>query len=448
MSTDLKQRLAALADRAEAGAPPTDLWQRGVRRRRRRAAVTAAVAVVAVLAGGGAAVLLAEATTSSYAPEPTTSDAHGAIPDRVQAPSAFLPDVGSRPLGPVGVVAGAERRTGLVGEHNGIFGIGALDGRYRFLPLEHRFGYSGDAAGMVGGGDEVALSPDGRYVAYWLADDPGDRVDGVAVYDTVRDRFATRTIASRLGLDPQGLAWADDDTLLLGYGVITELTDNSMSSRGIGTRVWRLGEPFTRAPAGLDVTQVSTSADGIAAFGGTDLDTWTPGLQRVGRYRLTGLRQDSSVQTMAVSPGRGAVAAVFNPGTGHVAARLVTGALPAGASTRQRVPVTVLDTPLKPLEVLGWSDAGHVLVRGTFHATTGVFAVDAGTGEPQPLVAEPRATYSPGVAYASSLWSSPTASRPGPPTVIDPRVAALVGAGVVGLVVVLVGRWRRRRALG
>jgi hypothetical protein len=271
MSTDLRERLGVLADRADAGAPPTDLWQRGVRRRRRRVAVAAAVAVVAVLAGGGAAGLLAEATTSSYAPEPTTSHVHGAIPDRVQAPSPFLPEVGSRPLGPVAVVAGAERRTGLVGDHNGIFGIGALDGRYRFLPLEHRFD-AGDS--MVGGGDQVALSPDGRYVAYWLADDSGDRVDGVAVYDTVHDRSVTRTIASRLGLDPQGLAWSDDHTLLLGYGVITELTSNSMSSRGIGTRVWRLGKPFTRAPAGLDVTQVTTSADGIAASGEP---TWTRG---------------------------------------------------------------------------------------------------------------------------------------------------------------------------
>ena len=444
MSTDLRERLTALADRAEPEGPPPGLWRRGVRRRRRRLALVAVASVLAVLVGGGLAGLLADATTS-YAPQPATSDEPGAIPDHVRVPSAFLPDVGTRPIGPVAVVAGAERRSGLVGDHNGIFGISALGSSYRFLPLEHRFDNDG---AMVSGGDQVALSPDGRYLAYWVANSAGDRVDGIAVYDTVDDRVTARTIASRLGLDPQGLAWADDDTLLLGYGVITELTSDSMSSRGIRPRVWHLGEPFTRAPAGLDATQVSTSTDGIAAYGGTDLSTWTTGLQRVGRYRLTGLRQDDSVQTMAVSPGRGAVAAVVNPGTGQVAARLVTGALPAGTAARRRVPVAVLDTSLRPEQVLGWRDAGQMLVRGTLRGTSGVFSVDARTGVPRLLTKEPGVTYVPGVSYASSLWSSPTVPRPGPPGVVDPRVAALVGAGLVVVAFIVIGTWRRRRALG
>jgi hypothetical protein len=341
------------------------------------------------------------------------------------------------------VVAGGERRTGLVGDHNGIFAISAVDGTYRFLPLEHRSGYSGDA-GLVGGGEQVAVSPDGRYVAYWTADDADDRVDGVAVYDTVHDRVWTRTIASRLGLSPQGLVWSDRQTLLLGYGVVTELTKTSMSARGVGTRVWRMGQAFTRAPAALDASSMTVTADRPTTYAG-DLVTWSRDLRPTGRYLLTGLARSDNVASAAVEPGRRSLAATVY---GARTTRLVVAALPRGTAERQRVATRTLATSVRPQAVLGWQDAGHALVRGTLHGVTGVFSVDARTGEPRLLTAEPGSTYVPGVSYASSLWTSPTVPRPGPPGELDPRVAALAGAGVVVVLVAGLGAWRRRRALG
>lgn len=441
MSTDLRERLTALADRTEPGGPPPDLWRRGVRRRRRRLALVAAASVLAVLVGGGASALLADATTSASAPVPTTSEPSAGIPDHVRVPSPYLPDVGARPLGPLAVAAGASRRSGLWGHRNGIFGIGADDGSYRFLPLAHRFDPEDT---LIGGGDQVALSPDGRYVAYWVGDDAGERVDGVAVYDTMRDRASSRTIASRLGLSPQGLVWADRHTLLLGYGVITELTDTTMSARGIGTRVWRMGHALARAPAALDVSSMTVTADRPTTYSG-DVVTWARDLRPTGRYRLTGLARADNVSSAAVEPGRRSLAAAVY---GRRGSRLVVASLPPGTTKRQPVPTHRLATPLRPNQVLGWRDAEHVLVRGALHGTSGVFSVDARTGEPRLLTAEAGSTYVPGVFYASSLWSSPTVSRPGPPGVLDPRVAALVGAGLVVVAFIGIGTWRRRRALG
>ncbi|NUS51638.1 MAG: hypothetical protein HOQ22_11435, partial [Nocardioidaceae bacterium] len=170
-------------------------------------------------------------------------------------------------------------------------------------------------------------------------------------------------------------------------------------------------------------------------------------LRHVGSFRLTGLSRDDGVQTLAVAPGRRAVAAVGTPnhsGAGH----LLTGTLPAGSARRQPVPVHRVATPLSVQAVVGWRDPDHVLVRGALHGATGVYAVDARTGTPRRVVAEPTQTWTPGVFYASSLWSSPTARRPGPPSVLDPRLATLAGAGLAGVLLVVVLDRRRRRALG
>jgi hypothetical protein len=445
MSTDLRERLGALADQAEPGPAPRDLWRRGVRRRRRRTALAAAASLLAVIAGGGTATLLADVTTSSPAPQPAAPGVRAAIPDRVWTPSAYLPTVGSQPLGPVAVVGGAERRSGLTGDHNGIFGVAASNGTYRFLPLAHRIGDGLDD--RYDGADQVAVSPDGRYVAYWAGDESGRRVDGVAVYDTTRGRATTRSIASRLGLEPRSLVWADPHTLLFGYNVITRITESTISGRVAGTRVWRQGEALTRAPADLDITSATASGGLLTTYTGSVV-TWTTDLRPAGRYRLTGLTRNDNVQSVAVAPRSRRVAADSVPGDGVGRERLVVGAA-VEAKGSQRVAVRTLRTTMAPHEVLGWRDSDHVLVRGTSRGTLGVFAVDARTGTLRRLVAEQTPTYTPGVSYASSMWSSPTVSRPGPPGAprfADPRVRGLLGAGLVLVAVVALGSWRRRRA--
>ena len=156
----LHDRLAELADDAPTGgAPAAELWARGKRAHRLRAAALAATLVVVGAVGTGIGVRLADGDGDRSDPEPAgTVDISLPIEYPV---GEELPDLGDTP-GPLAAVwlaprvgGGAPEAVGLVAE-TGTFGTLPID-------LSPDDPEDPDSHG-------VALSPDGRRIAYRLPD--------------------------------------------------------------------------------------------------------------------------------------------------------------------------------------------------------------------------------------------------------------------------------------
>lgn len=246
MSSDLHQQLADLAGDAPAPTPggARALWAAGKRRQRRRTAMGAGAIVACLLVVVGA-VGLFRPTASTVGPT-DGPDSPGALPTQLHIPSRWLPGTDGHPIGPLAVVASAER--GWSGETSYV-GVSATTGEYRFLDLP---GLAGSA-----GGDEPALSPSGRYLAYWLGGDPdgdaapvedGRPVVGVAVYDTVTGDAHKEQLRTEHGLQPVELLWADEDRIYLQAGQVhgtSEMDRGSSEIEGDGW-FWEIGSGEVR----------------------------------------------------------------------------------------------------------------------------------------------------------------------------------------------------------
>ena len=240
MSTDLHQRLADLAGHPPPASPPDDLWVRGVRRRRAAAVGRAAVAVVlAFLVGVGG-------WTWHQARPIQPADTHGSphLPDRFFRPSPWTHQFAGPP-GQLVTVFPSERKT-LLHDSVGLVGVTAASGGYGFLDVPD------DAVSNTTHGGGVALSPNGRSVAFWTSGTPagtpntqmefGATITGVATYDAVTGRVHKHRIATEHGLDPTLLLWSDDDSLMSGTrrssDPTTPTTNQPATTRGprSGTR--------------------------------------------------------------------------------------------------------------------------------------------------------------------------------------------------------------------
>ncbi|MEO5711572.1 MAG: hypothetical protein ABIQ59_17325 [Nocardioidaceae bacterium] len=443
MSVDVRQQLDRLAQDAPTGVPPSDLWQRGVRRRRRRLAGGAAASVLAVLVGGGlAGMVVALGPTPVVAPAAGDADA---IPDRIVEPDPRTPgtDANGAP-GRLAVVAGASRVAGFLGtSSDGLVGISAADGTYRFLDLPGRLT---DSSGLLSSDEPVALSPDGRLVAYWQGPCGGDGcvASGMAVYDTVTGRVHPKRFESPKGLAPQSLSWVSADTVLVRYGEITQRDQSSMSTRLGPNWLWTpLRDRLTKLPGSQYVDRVAPTADGFTSWNGHRLTRWSAsGTSYTSRtVRVTGLDPQAPLGSLAVSPDGSRIVLVSEQGSQP--SQLYAGRLTAQG---KRLAVRPLGTRAIASSVVGWRDADHVLVQAAVGAASGVYAVDVATGATERAVAVPDQTYTPGQVYATDLWSRPTASRPAPPDRLDRRLAAL-GGGAAVLVLLAALRTRRRRGV-
>lgn len=223
---DLSTALRRLAGTATAPgvADPAVLWKQGRTRVRRRRAT--AVLTTAVVAVAGYLVL--------QRPEPTivmpAGEIHArAIPKNIYSPSRFLAGVSEE--GPPGQLAVIAQKPGDEDHSGSWFGISAATGEYRYLDLPRE-----------GSDSEMALSPDGRRVAYWVTGTtrkstfgkgdglnvggplPDRPITGVAIYNATTGRVVEHQVLSDFGLLPNdgpqgGLAWLSDDTLVFTYGV-------------------------------------------------------------------------------------------------------------------------------------------------------------------------------------------------------------------------------------
>jgi hypothetical protein len=448
MTTELRDELARLADATPVvAAPPPDLWSRGVRRRRRVRSIGALAAAAAVFMAVGISTVGLDALRAD-APQPANGAAVGALPNRLETPSKWLPTTSEEgPVGPLAAIAGAEQATGWSGRStNGMIGVSATTGTYRFLDPPDLVT---DPDALVLTDDSMALSPDGRSLAYWVRQGAHeDRVGGFAVYDTVTGDVVQHEEDSELGLYPDGLDWVGDDALVVTYGRTIEIRADGRSGKHVVPRLWtpstdvvtELDRPFSRARGFQPISEgfAAQTNRGFAFY-----DEATGGLSRT--VRMTGVPRSVDFARVLVNPEATTVVGLEHPDNGSSVRWLWVGR-PGAAEVRPQ-PVR---TGITMFDVLGWKDAGHVVVRGAVPGSNGrqvaAYSVDVRTGKPEPLVQEDRESWGPFPTYATDLWARPTLARPGPDDVLDPRLRAAGAAALVLGLGGLVLRVRRRRA--
>lgn len=158
----LHERLAELADEAPTGgAPPAELWARGKRAHRRRAAAVAATVLVVGAVGTGIGVRLAEGDDrddgSDLAPAGTVD-----ITLPIEYPvGEELQGLGDTP-GPLAAVWVVPRAGGAAD----VVGLVAESGMFGTLPIEVEVWSDPDPRTPQTTYAEVALSSDGRRIAY------------------------------------------------------------------------------------------------------------------------------------------------------------------------------------------------------------------------------------------------------------------------------------------
>ena len=439
--TTLHDRLAELADDAPPGGPAPELWARGRRYHRVRRAGTLAIVSAAVL-------VLVAITGLSWQqsgglPEPAAPPgATRALPDRLWTPSPWLPGTDEDgPLGDLAVVMRSDRSS-WSGTEQGLVGVSATTGEYRFLDLPDQ--EPGD----------VALSPDGRKVAYWLtgttSGSPSDTgpVTGVAVYDATTGDVKRADISTEHGLDASALLWADDGELVLSYGQYRggEGDDPMQQSSATPSEHywWRLDQD---RPQELPMPEGTRRADLVGASGGRVVLTdstryWCYYLDQPGfawpMLGEAGLAM--STQPVFLTTSRFAVVrGSWNPNSILVGDASLRG----GARTH-----TVPDSQ-GTYEILGWDGDRLIVERGTdgsrrAYVNASVFRVDSRTGRSVELVRLASAEQIRQVQVASDLYDVPTVAGKEPPTPFGPRAVtgglALVAVLGAGAVVV----WRRR----
>lgn len=201
----LRDRLSELAEDAPTGgAPPAELWARGKRAQRIRATAFAAAALVVGAVGTGIGIGLADAgpDRSDLAPARTVGFA---LP--ITYPEgAALPDLGNTP-GPLAAVWLVPRE----GDTLEAVGLVAKTGTFGRLPIDLPRD-DPEAPWNL----KVALSPDGRRIAYPSAEGQ-QGVQDAARNPIVRDLVSGETHTWAFGFDTRGVGLWADATHLFGH---------------------------------------------------------------------------------------------------------------------------------------------------------------------------------------------------------------------------------------
>lgn len=448
--TELREALDALAREREPlgdrAAAPEELWGRGVRRKRARTAVTALVAVLVLAVGAGVGSWLPGALPRGIAPAASHGELR--VPRTVATPSPWASGTAEAgPPGRLAVVWSAPRHTSWSHVEEAPFGISAATGGYRFLDLPH-----------LAGLDQLALSPDGRYLAYWTTGTVGGSplppaatvtrmrvVTGVAVYDTTTGRVVRDAVSSRHGIDPQGLQWVGDNALVLSYGF---RVTRSASDR-IHTFAWHPGDGDPRQLRGDPLPFFGTATDargGLVVPSGGGVQQYadlTAVEARQGRrialppkhYAQVTLRGD---RVVAVQDGSA-------PSTVDGRSWLVAGTVGTDGRAHLAPVHRALVTRL-----LGWERSGRLVVQGVGRSAQQwpLLELDPGSLTLHRVGSiRPGSSWSTQPVFATGVVARGTAARPGPSHVTDPRLAVGLGVGAA-LLLVAGGLVRRRRARG
>lgn len=439
--TTLHDRLAELAEDAPPGVPGPDLWARGRRYHRVRRAGTAVIAVTACLAL--VAIVGLSWQRSGSTPEPAAPpDGTRGLPDQLYTPSPWLSgtdDAG--PLGPLAVVVPAERKS-WTGTGEGLAGVSATTGEYRFLDLPDRTG-------------PVALSPDGFHLAYWVTGDAAgspneDRpVTGVAVYDSRTGEVRRHDIETEHGLGVNALLWAGDGDLVLDYGQYRGGEGDDPNDQASVTPYeqfrWQLDreapEPLPM-PDGVRDPTIAGGGEGRVVLQDGD-SYWNYDPDELALTFPSLGKADFEFNTTPVFSLLYRFATIS--GTSNPNSILVGDANGEGGAETKVVPESQ-----GTFEVLAWNGIDQLVVKrdadapDPAHENASVFRVDVGTGRSVELVSLASAGDVRQVQFASDLFAEPTLDGQRPPDPIDPRgIAGLVGLTVLGGFVGIVG-WRRR----
>lgn len=446
MTSTLHDHLARLAEQAAAPADAPsgrDLWERGRRYQRRRRAGTA------VIAGVAAVLVLGIGTVnwqrSAESPVVAPAGAPVALPSQVHEPSRWLPGTDGHPLGQLIAIMSAERGQWWGSDYETV-GISAATGEYRFLDLPEQ---ASDT--------DPSLAPDGLHVAYWTtgptsgspntAFGQSDTVAGVAVYDTVTGEVQRHLIETEHGLSDELLAWVDADTLAIDFGqylggVGDSDMDQSSAMEAPGLR-WDLGEVPVPFP---DIDDLGVGLPAPPSAGGRAAFYSEGGLAVLSEHGIVAQGRTDAVdsQTVAVNPAGTLVAGVGQRG-GRNPNVVMVAAVPA----ERGWDFALLPHSDRTFRAVGWRDDHHVLVErrvgGRSSMRSGVYSVDASTGEADLLVEQPEGSFRM-VRWAGDLLGSPVVGRPEPPTPMSPRLTLALLVMTLGGAVLGVWRWRRRVA--
>lgn len=445
-TTDLRHRLDQLAERGlhdAVPAQPDEAWARGRAWQRRRgvtAAVAGAAALVVLVVGIGAHQL----ASPDLAPAPAGST-EGAprLPDRLYDAPGWLPSTADEAPGVLSAVVGGYRNA-LWGEGEpALVGVSSETGEYRFLDLPGR------ATGVEDPQTEsVALSPDGRRIAYWVEGEPEKPslrvtdpvVVGVAVQDMASGDVVRHEWPTDHGLIVDEMLWAGD-TLWLSHSQRTGAGATS-GTDGL-TASWTLGDPEPqtwergRSPQLFD----ATGSDGVlVSVVGRRVTLTRPDEQQV-------LTLDARAEGWgALSPAGEQLALTLDPdGPGFTDSgpRLLAVAdlTQDDATTTRRV------GDVEAYQVVGWRDEEHVVALVPVEGGSSVAwsSIDVVTGRSTPLVTpgSPH-TIAADVEVAQDAWAGDVFAAPEPPSPLDPRLrwSLLVGVPLVALLGLLT--WRRR----
>jgi hypothetical protein len=455
MTHYLREALRDLADhtdRAGGGggsATPEDLWRRGRRARRRKNVSSVGVAVAVLALAGALAPLAGEQLRTT--PGPASYDpAELAVPDRIWSPSDWAPGAGGdSPPGPLALVAVASRRgPWLVSESEELFGVSAVDQRYRWLELPRR--------AQTEQAQAVALSPDGTKLAYLVGGEPTAEevvsdVVGFAVLDLVTGEATERVIKTRFGVHNETLVWSgDSDWLFTAPGQYREPVGEGLvgwRSPG-GFEAWNPETGAVTEVVGLDDEEaMATAPTGVATWKNERLVDIDPASGQTVDHAVDWWWRDDAMSD----------APVFNTDRSHVAWRdgrpknggtfpaVYVAPVPAvGAPGRPRL----LNVPGLPDQVLGWRDRTTVLVqtgryrnRLATEPTWRILGVDVESGEVTPAIGRPE-SYDDlhDLQFASNLLDRPLVEgdRPG-------RHVPLGPTAVAGLMLAAVALFRRAR---
>lgn len=227
----LRDRLAELADDAPTGgAPAAELWARGKRAHRLRATALASIVLVVVAVGARIGVDLPDGKpTVLLAPRGA-----GGLALPIEYPvGEELADLGDRP-GPLAAVWLAPREAYTLDDNDAgrapeAVGLVAQTGTFGTLPLNL------SATVYEAPDAQVALSPDGRRIAFYIpTPHPGDGGHETRAELVVRDLVSGEEYSPAFAFEVRaGATWVDA-TRLVGH--VAEGTDED-------GWVWDVGEP-------------------------------------------------------------------------------------------------------------------------------------------------------------------------------------------------------------
>ncbi|WP_203335570.1 hypothetical protein [Nocardioides limicola] len=459
--TMLHEDLTALAERAPTSINDADLWHRGRRRMiaQRVGATVVATATVLVLALIGVGGFLAPST-----PEPIAPRGEPVMPDHFHNAGKWLPGTDRAGWhGPL-IAAWSTSRGGWLRSRPGIVGVSAVTGEYRFLDLPGR------AVGPTVRDADFALSPEGGRVAYWTSGEPRVYVDepdwvtvtGYAVVSTLDGRtLATEEFETEVGLAPEAMTWADEQTLIFEFAQLVIPDDDRLGRLGCCStdrEVMRrdLDSPVAQAlPAGVSNSfwhRGNGRGQLIWTQGGAD-DSFRIAEPITDTVTSLGPSSLSSNSPWALSPNGTRAASTWGGPRGSLGGipPVIVAELGEGESPARRVPGQWGD---RYGHVLGWFDDEHVafmdLWGGPFRDNDGsspseLQRIHIDTGEVTRVIRMEQG--GPGAAqFALGLLDAPLHEATAPPRPWGPRVSATLGAvGLVGLIGLLwLVRWRRR----